>query len=327
MMNNGPPGSNPPGFRAGHVRPLPTRPRRVRHGCKLSVKPDRLGSSAIGRLWVDWVRQSARDEAALEEGTAYAKSGQVIEFSVAAGRIVARIQGRRGKAYEWKLEVARFEPADCDRLIEAVAREARFAAGLDARELAEALPDVSSGLGLSLVPIDESDQATVSCTCAQFATDEEKALGGWCKHGIAVGLLFAEAMDADPAQAWRLRGVDTLELSDRVRLKRSIESGAGPMSAHQGEVALRAGEAGAPLESTLDSFHDLPSAIAGFETRLVEPAVPHVLLRRLGPSPMGQNARFPILGLLATCYELITAHVLAEQIDAGESDDVEDTDE
>jgi hypothetical protein len=134
-------------------------------------------------------------------------------------------------------------------------------------------------------------------------------------------------IDADPGQAWRLRGVDTLELSDRVRLKRSIESGAGPLIAHQSNEGMLGGETSVALEASIDSFHDLSPAIAGFETYLAPPDVPHVLLRRLGPSPMGERGRFPILGLLATCYELVSKHVLDEQIELGDSDDEDMIDE
>ena len=54
----------------------------------------------------------------------------------------------------------------------------------------------------------------------------------------------------------------------------------------------------------MDSFWEVGRELAELDTPIEPPPVNCVLLRRLGPSPFTEG-RFPLIGLMATCYQLI----------------------
>src|SRR5207253_2574024 len=67
-----------------------------------------------------------------------------------------------------------------------------------------------------------------------------------------------------------------------------------------------------PLEQTLETFWDSGSGLDRLDLPIEPPPVSHPLLRRLGPSPFAAGG-FPLVGLLATCYEQISESVLSEE--------------
>jgi len=82
------------------------------------------------------------------------------------------------------------------------------------------------------------------------------------------------------------------------------------------------GDGAVPLAEALDRFWE-----AGPELELVDlpvepPAVSHALLRRLGPSPFPES-RFPLVGLLATCYDVVSKRA-AEGARAAEAETAEE---
>jgi hypothetical protein len=52
-------------------------------------------------------------------------------------------------------------------------------------------------------------------------------------------------------------------------------------------------------------------SIEELDLAMDKPAASHVLLRRLGASPFDQ-AKFPLVGLMATCYDVISEAALLE---------------
>src|SRR5215469_2351582 len=84
--------------------PPPSRPRRVEGG--ISVRSRR---GAIGETW--WskrfitVLESFGMGSRLTRGRAYARSGQVLDLSVNAGSVVARVQGSRRTPYQVRIEL------------------------------------------------------------------------------------------------------------------------------------------------------------------------------------------------------------------------------
>jgi len=294
-------------------RRLPDKPRRVRRGVKLSVKVDRLGSHRLSHQWLEHVRAAVSDQALFDEGVNYARLGQIIRLDIKPGLIESVVQGRCARAYRWSIALPLFDHEVCERIIASLAGEARLAHGLAEGEISNELLEVLDSLELALLPGRAAVNPTPTCTCP--AVRDGKLV--WCKHGVAAAHLFAERLDLQPALAWMLRGVDPVELAERTRLKRTIDSGAGPATAHQS--IDRSSFAGEPLalDRSLDSFYDLRPEIAAFETRLARPEVSHVLVRRLGPSPFPES-RFRILGLLSTCYDLVSEQVMKETLDGGD---------
>lgn len=296
-------------------RRLPDKPRRVQRGVKLSLRVDRLGTHPLTRRWLDDVRACVSDQALFDEGISYARLGQIISLEVRPGRIESTIQGRCARAYRWSIAWPTFEQEACERIISSLSGEARLAHGLGEGEISRELLDVLDAHAMALLPVRGAQGATPTCTCPQVRDGKLT----WCKHAVAAAHLFAERLDAQPALAWTIRGVDPVELAERIRLKRTIDSGAGPATAHQPlDRSILAVEP-QPLDCLIDSFYDLRPEIASFETRLALPEVSHVLVRRLGPSPFPES-RFRILGLLSTCYDLVSGRVMKETLNGNDAD-------
>lgn len=177
-------------------------------------------------------------------------------------------------------------------------------------------------------------------------------VGGWCKHACCLGLLVAEMFDRRPFEVFTLRGMAPGELMERLREKRSGSAGLGsgamggggfggieaivPAGREQGADLGNGGgrdsealpgnggggisETSKPLEACIEEFWEIQggdAALEAIETPLRKPEVHHALLRRLGPSPFAEG-RFPLVGLLATCYDTISRSALENPEEAPE---------
>jgi hypothetical protein len=117
---------------------------------------------------------------------------------------------------------------------------------------------------------------------------------------------------------FRIRGMAGGELLDRLRHMRAMgQQGSG---LYIGRVPGVSDVEATPLDANLDQFWDLGPQIAELETHIGAPPITHPLLRRLGPSPFS-NSSFPLVGLLASCYDSISADVLkrAEELASGDA--------
>ena len=75
-----------------------------------------------------------------------------------------------------------------------------------------------------------------------------------------------------------------------------------------------------PLDQDVGRFWDAGPELAEVDLQLEPPAVSKPLLRRLGPSPFDQ-ASFPLVGLLATCYDVISERATSRNGSGAEGDD------
>lgn len=136
-----------------------------------------------------------------------------------------------------------------------------------------------------------------------------------CKHICCTMYLVAERLAQQGLLVFALRGLGESDLLERLRTQRAIAG------------LQRSGGAAAPvytphLPSVSSASAELASCVhtfwqgAGEELREIDmpiepPAVTHPLLRRMGASPLG-GAKFPLVGLLATCYDVISERVIRE---------------
>lgn len=268
------------------------RPRRVRGGIRLISKQYPLSLSWIGQGWLDAVSRHAREQE-LKEGFDYARAGQARGLVIEPGRITALVQGRAVRAYRVSFQVRTFDDEQWGRAIQAIADQALIGGRLLSGEASEDLADVFTGVGVSLLPTGDNDLV------AACAAPNERP---WCKHACCVALLVAEMLEKHPLHIMTLRGLPPAELIERIRDKRSAATAA---AAVQGaEPGTATAETSPPLEAVIDDFWDAGPGLAELETPIRKPDVSHALLRRLGPSPFTEN-RFPLVGLLATCYDLV----------------------
>jgi len=280
---------------------LPAKPRRIRGGEKLSS----AGTAAAGWAGQRWLRlmEQAADGAAVVEGLEYAKLGQTRRLSIDPGRVEASVQGREFRAYTTMLRVKTFDHAEWQRVIDSMADQAIYAAKLLAGELPQNIEDVFVPLGMKLFPGDPSE-IEISCTCGPARV--------WCKHVCCVTSLLADRLGRDPFLMFVLRGLSGEEMLERLRQRRTVAgAGTGSVAVYAPRVPGVSDEVSEPLESVLEHFWEAGPQMAELDLPIERPVVSHPLLRRLGPSPFQTaNAKFPLVGLLATCYELASEAVI-----------------
>lgn len=298
---------------AGGYRPekkVPVNPKRVRGGVKLKAGED----EAIGN-WVSQrlmrVVESAASGGALREGLEYARLGQIKKFEVTEDGVEASVQGRMTRPYEVKLKLTRFDNAGVERVVAAMGEQARYAAKLLSGELPRDIEDLFAPLGLRLLPTEPSEFG-IECSCRE----ENKP---WCKHAVCVAAVLAERLADEPLVVFGLRGLPMSEIVERLRENRALAGhGSGPAAVYSPRVPGASDLAPSGLAEVLDRFWDDATGEVPSLPRSL-PEVDKPLLRRLGASPF--EARFPLVGLLATCYELIAEHTSRD--DATDGDEPE----
>lgn len=257
-------------------------------------------TSWAAQRWVRLVEQAGEGQH-LTEGIEYAKNGQTKRLSVEVGRVEASVQGRAYRPYTTTLSLSAFTHEEWDRIVEAMSDQAIHAAKLLSGELPPNIEDLFAPLGLRLFPGEPGD-VKVTCTCDDF-----KGGRSWCKHAVCVAMLFAERLSEDPFHMFTLRGMVAAELLERLRQRRSVARAGNsavpvyaPRLPGEGETP--------PLEQCMDKFWDAGAGLYALDFVRQPSPVKHPLLRRLGSSPfMGMpGASFPLVGLLATCYEVIS---------------------
>jgi uncharacterized Zn finger protein len=226
-------------------------------------------------------------------------------------------------------------------------QQAKYAAAILSGELPANIEDLFAPHGLRLFPTDPADLSP-SCNCSIFTGIEPPQPGPigappppppppkpgvpWCKHVCCLMYLIAERLGTQPLLILSLRGMPEADLIERLRQARALAGmqragGAAPTGAvpvYIPHVAL-ADRADHPLAESVHDFWRAPDpdALADLDLPVAPPEISHPLLRRLGASPFA-TARFPLVGLLATCYDVISAAAIKGDDDrnAPPTDDV-----
>ena len=276
-------------------------PRRVVGG----IKPARFDDGAIGWQAQRWLRviDQLPGADALRQGIEYAELGQTRSLVIETGAVRAVIQGRRPRALRVALHVRLLDGEAWDRVTDAVLADASLAAPLLAGDLPKRIEDVFTPVGSALVPA-TIEEITPECSCGAPE-------GVWCKHAVCAMRLAADLLHIEPLAVIRLRGRDSVEFLDRLRRRRAARGSAvGSTPAYQVRVDLPESAIPPALEDSLESFWEGdPRALDALDTT-PEPVEPtHALLRRLGPPPV-VGSKFPLVGLLASCYDRIAADAL-----------------
>ncbi|MEM8834526.1 MAG: hypothetical protein AAGD00_01780 [Planctomycetota bacterium] len=305
--------SEPEQGRPQYEQRLPMRPRRVRGGIKLQQRAWPMELGPLAARWLQAIGRVASPEA-IKEGFEFARSGQTRVMDVQPGAIRATVQGRRPKAHEVTISLETFPPEVWERVLAEMEDSALYTANILSGELPPELERVFETHGVRLLPMGDGDLES-------DATGE--GAGPWCEHCCCVALLIAEMIDREPLMLLTLRGLPADDLVERLRDRRAASANAsgGGLVAVPGmpEIDLSA----SPLEETIGSFWEAGPELDEVETPMAPPEVSHALLRRLGPSPFVEG-KFPLVGLLATCYDVISEHALRDEaIDEGLLDDSE----
>ncbi len=323
-------------------RPLPSKPRKVRGGMKVpsgDIAPPASPTAWAAHRWLRVLEQAVVGQA-LVEGLDYARQGQTKRLTIGPGSIVASIQGRSDRPYNTTIGLSTFTTEQWDRVVEAMSEGAIYAAKLLAGELPPNIEDLFIPLGLKLFPSDAAE-LTVSCDCrAVIAAHAEATLlsaraiaartgqpvkvpeptpdsspagdtagsttNVWCKHICCLAYLIANRFAVEPFLLFTLRGLEGKDLLERLRQRRTLTGMAGASTPIYPQRIMGVSDVAFPaLEEVLDRFWDSGPGLHEIDLPLTPPPVSHPLLRRLGPSPF-TTAQFPLVGLLASCYETIS---------------------
>ncbi len=295
---------NSPSF---HRRPTryADKPRKVRNGVRISVAdwPARLGP--VAKRVLDSCTPAARPET-WAAALAYAKAGQTksIEFEPAEVRVF--VQEAAAAPVEIVIRFREFSKDQWQSITEAMNQRAVFAASLLAGELPPGIEELFQGFALKLEPTHPQD----------FEVFERgRTATIWSSAVCCALMLVIDAIDKDPFTLCLLRGMAGDELIDRLRVRREADlDGPTPTGAEGSRLASE--PTAEPLEALMHRFWEAGPELDLVETTPRPAEVNNALLRRLGPSPF-KTARFPLVGLLATVYEIVSKAALEGPLDAG----------
>lgn len=195
-------------------------PRLPSHGIKAHTQRGAFGKSWWASRWIAALERLV-NPGRLARGRTYARTGQVISLDVARGGVVAEVQGSRPKPYKVQIKFKQLGDAEWDRVIDAMAAEALYAARLLSGEMPEQIEDVFAAVGTSLFPSEQDDMQT-ACTCPDSANP--------CKHIAAVHYLLGERFDEDPFLMFLLRGRSQEEIVAALRARRGGPDAEGAAS-------------------------------------------------------------------------------------------------
>jgi uncharacterized Zn finger protein len=278
---------------------------------------------AIGEQW--WSRrfiaalESSGVGGRLQRGRSYARRGQVLEFSLDAGKVTARVQGSRPQPYRVTITVPPLTSAQWKEVESRLSAQALFRARLLAGEMPAEIEQVFADAGTPLFPRSARDLA-MDCNCPDWEVP--------CKHLAAVCYVLAEAFDDDPFAmlAWRGRTREDLLAA----LRGSGGSGGSGLGGGSGRASSggqadhRAGESsalavlsdltGEPLEESLADFWSPGLSPARLRTLPPSPVTPPDLLFRLSDPPAIQVRGKSLRDILTPAYDRLAADPAADAV-------------
>ncbi|MFQ6093117.1 MAG: SWIM zinc finger family protein [bacterium] len=237
--------------------------------------------------------------ARLTRGRSYARQGQVISIDVEPGLVTSKVQGTHRKPYAVAIRLKPLSSGDWDKVTDAMAAQAIFAAKLLSGEMPQNIEDAFAEAKISLFPT-SGEQLQTSCSCPDWANP--------CKHIAAVYYLLAERFDEDPFLIFKLRGRTKDEIIEVLREKRTekLPAESRPPSADADSTLA---EEVLPLEECLDTFWQAGEGLDSFAVHLAAPEVDNAILKRLGDAPFAIG-KHNIGSLLSRAYDAASAAAL-----------------
>jgi uncharacterized Zn finger protein len=263
----------------------PSRPRQAAGGIKSQSKGGSFGKTWWAKRWIE-VLESFDIGARLARGRSYARRGQVLSISIDEGEVEAQVQGSRPKPYDITIQVKTLSDSDWTKVIDALGRQALFAAKLLAGEMPQDIEPVFKEVGLSLFPTKKDDLKT-ECSCPDWSNP--------CKHIAAAYYLLGEEFDRDPFLIFTLRGMDRESLTTRL----AKTGKASPVASEPAAPPSRPQES---LSAESETFWGKADGRTDEARGVVEvPREAAALPRRLGGFPFWQGES-PFLEALTAIY-------------------------
>ncbi len=265
-------------------------PKPVKDGIKAKTQRGAIGSTWWSKRWIG-ILESFGLGARLGRGRSYARKGQVVSLDIEKGIIRAKVQGTRPHPYAISIALNPLSENDWDKVTDAMAAQAVFAARLLSGEMPQNIENAFGEAKIPLFPTSAKELVT-NCSCPDWANP--------CKHIAAVYYIIAERFDDDPFLIFKLRGRTREEIIKALREKRgaALSSEEGTLA-----VALDSGkESGvAPLDGCLGTFWEAGEALDSFTVEPGRPEVDNAVLKRLGNAPFSIG-KTNIAAILAGAY-------------------------
>lgn len=271
----------------------PNQPIRVEGGIKTKSERGAIGSTWWSKRWIG-VLESFSMGTRLTRGRSYARQGQVISIDVQPGIVTAKVQGSQPKPYNIKIRLKPLSDQDWDKVTEAMAAQALFAAKLLAGEMPTNIEEAFHAVNLSLFPTAVQDLVT-DCSCPDWANP--------CKHIAAVYYLLAERFDEDPFLIFKLRGRVKEQIIQTLREKRTQTLPAESVSLSEDDGASEADNS-TLLEEKLETFWQAGEGLEAFRVNPTAPEIDKAILKRLGDAPFAVDGR-NLAALLAKAYDVV----------------------
>ena len=273
----------------------PSRPRAARGGIKARSQRGAFAKNWWARRWTA-VLEGFQLGARLSRGRSYARRGQVLDIDIEKGRVRSRVQGSRPAPYRVTIEVKVLSPAQWSKVVDALAREARFAANLLAGEMPEDVETAFKGVSVSLFP-ERRDDLRTECSCPDWSNP--------CKHIAAVYYILGEEFDRDPFLIFTLRGMPREALIRAVAREgdASPRSRRGRGAAAKTEPSPHSREAPAPepLRAQPETFWAGAALDEEFFGQVQAPSIAAALAKSLGPLPFWRGTE-PFIETLEPIY-------------------------
>lgn len=272
----------------------PSRPREARGGIKARSKRGNFAETWWGRRWLDALERLDVG-GRLERGRSYARKGQVLDLTVAPGKVTASVQGSRPRPYSVSIGIAVIGRPARRKIGQALSENLRHAAGLMAGEMPPEIERAFADSGVPLFP-QRADELATRCSCPDWSNP--------CKHVAAVYYLLAEEFDRDPFLLFRLRGIERAEVVQLVDT--SPPAGVAAGAAGDPVEALPT-DAAAFWQGTAATHNAMGDAATGDAT---PPSSPAPLARRLGAFPFWRGEE-NFLDALVLAYQAAGARGMA----------------
>ncbi|RPI58603.1 MAG: hypothetical protein EHM56_01355 [Chloroflexi bacterium] len=276
----------------------PAVPIEVKGG----IKARSQGHKFVKNWWAGrWIAALTplMDSGRLSRGRSYARKGQVMDIEVEPGVVVSRVQGTRPRPYNVKIRLKPLSDRQWEKVLDALAEQAIFAAQLLNGEMPPDVEDVFQAVSVPLFPDKRGDLVT-SCSCPDSANP--------CKHIAAVYYLLGERFDEDPFLLFELRGRDKEAITGALRQRRAAE--AGPVEPAYAPTTVAPVDA-PPLSEALDGFWQMGEAAADLPLDIDRPAPPFALLKRVGLPAFPGLAANSFQRQMEGVYNAVTAAALA----------------
>ena len=139
----------------------------------------------------------------LSRGQTYANKGLVENIQQPRpGKLTAEVQGSQPRPYRVRLDWTPWPTTQAGRVLQAIRDNPALHGQLLTGTLPPELLEVVRAQGLTLFP-QEFTELNADCSCPDWAVP--------CKHMAAVFYVMAGAIDADPFELFRMRGLDLRE--------------------------------------------------------------------------------------------------------------------